>query len=147
MLAANPRGGGLMLEKPMIAAILAAALALVGAAHGAPLDWTKYTDTETIEVVSTDEDGGQRLTTIWIVVLDRQAYIRTAGTTWGDNVEREGSVKLREIGGDRPVRAEKVLSPDEIERVVAAFREKYGTIDAVMEFLRFGERRVFHLVQ
>ena len=90
-----------MFEKPMIAAILAAALALAGAAHGAPLDWTKYADTETIEVISTDEDGGSRLTTIWIVVLDGQAYIRTAGTTWGDNVEREGTLKLREIGGDR----------------------------------------------
>ena len=147
MLAANPRPGGLRRNKPMIAAILAAALALAGAAHGSPLDWTKFTDTETIEVVSTDEDGGQRLTTIWIVVLDRQAYIRTSGTTWGDNVEREGGVKVREIAGDRPVRAEKVLSPAEIERVVAAFREKYGTTDAVMEFFRFGERRVFHLVE
>jgi len=134
-----------MRKKPMIAAILAAALALAGAAHGSPLDWTKFTDTETIEVVSTDEDGGQRLTTIWIVVLDRQAYIRTAGTTWGDNVEREGGLKMRDMA-DRPVRAERVLSAAEVERVVAAFREKYGTTDAVMELFRFGERRVFRLV-
>jgi len=134
-----------MRKKPMIAAILAAALALAGAAHGSPLDWTRFTDTQTIAVVSTDEDGGQRLTTIWIVVLDRQAYIRTSGTTWGDNVEREGGLKVRELA-DRPVRAEKVLSAAEIERVVAAFREKYGTTDAVMELFRFGERRVFHLV-
>jgi hypothetical protein len=90
-----------MRKKPMIAAIFAAALVLVGAAHGSPLDWTRFTDTQTIQIVSTDEDGGQRLTTIWIVVLDRQAYIRTAGTTWGDNVEREGALKLREIAGDR----------------------------------------------
>jgi len=136
-----------MRKKPMIAAIFAAALVLVGAAHGSPLDWTRFTDTQTIQIVSTDEDGGQRLTTIWIVVLDRQAYIRTAGTTWGDNVEREGALKLREIAGDRPLRAEKVLSAAEVERVVAAFREKYGTTDAVMELLRFGERRVFRLLE
>jgi hypothetical protein len=135
-----------MRKKPMIAAIFAVALLAI-AAHGSPLDWTRFSDTQTIEIVSTDEDGGQRLTTIWIVVLDRQAYIRTAGTTWGDNVERNGSLKLREIAGDRPLRAEKVLSAAEVERVVAAFREKYGTTDAVMELLRFGERRVFRLVE
>lgn len=135
-----------MRKKSMIAAIFAAAL-LAGAVHGAPLDWTRFSDTETIEIVSTDEDGGKRLTTIWIVVLDRQAYIRTAGTTWGDNVERNGALGLREIGGDRPLRAEKVLSAAEVERVVAAFREKYGTTDAVMELFRFGERRVFRLLE
>jgi hypothetical protein len=136
-----------MRKKPMIAAIFAAALVLAGVARGAPFDWTRFTDTQTIEIVSTDDDGGQRLTTIWIVVLDRQAYIRTAGTTWGDNVERNGALKLRETGGDRPLRAEKVLSEAEVERVVAAFREKYGTTDAVMELFRFGERRVFRLVE
>ena len=136
-----------MRKKPMIAAIFAAALALAGVAHGSPLDWARFTDTQTIEIVSKDEDGGKRLTTIWIVVLDRQAYIRTAGTTWGDNVERNGALELRETGGDRPLRAEKVLSEAEVERVVAAFREKYGTTDAVMELFRFGERRVFRLVE
>jgi hypothetical protein len=136
-----------MRKKSMIAAIFAAALVLAGVAHGSPFDWTRFTDTQTIEIVSKDEDGGKRLTTIWIVVLDRQAYIRTAGTTWGDNVERNGSLKLRETAGYRPLRAEKVLSQAEIERVVAAFREKYGTTDQVMELFRFGERRVFRLVE
>jgi hypothetical protein len=134
----------------ILAAVFTAALAMAVAAvaaNVAPIDWTKYTDTQTIEILSTDEDGGQRTTTIWIVVVDRQAYIRTAGTTWGDNVERNGSLKLRETAGYRPLRAEKVLSQAEIERVVAAFREKYGTTDQVMELFRFGERRVFRLVE
>jgi len=139
-----------MCRTGILAAVLAAALASVAAAVAAsvaPIDWTKYADTQTIEILSTDEDGGQRSTTVWIVVLDRQAYIRTAGTIWGDNVERNGSLKLREPGGYRPLRAEKVLSQAEIERVVAAFREKYGTTDQVMELFRFGERRVFRLVE
>jgi hypothetical protein len=137
-----------MRKKSMIAVTLSAALVLAGAAQGAPFDWTRFADTETIEIVTTDEDGDQRLTTVWIVVVDWQAYIRTSGTTrWGDNVEREGALELREVGGHRPLRAEKVLSEAEIERVVAAFREKYGRTDAVMEFLRFGGRRVFRLVE
>jgi uncharacterized protein DUF2255 len=143
VMLAHGRGG-----KPMKALVLAAALLLASAAHAAaPFDWTHLADTQTIEVVSTDEDGGSRLTTIWIVVIENQAYIRTSGTTWGDNVEREGAVKLREVGGDRPVLAARVLSAAEVERVVAAFREKYGTTDAIMELFRFGETRVFRLVE
>ena len=123
------------------------ALVLAGVAQAAVPDWSQFTDVETVEVVSTDEDGGSRLTTVWIVVLDYQAYLRTSGTTWGDNVEREGTIGLRTPVGEYPLRAEKVLSNAEIERVVAAFREKYGTKDAVMELFRFGERRVFRLVE
>jgi hypothetical protein len=50
--------------------------------------------------------------------------------------------------GEYTLRAEKVLSAAEVERVVAAFREKYGTSDALTEtLLRFGDRRVFRLVE
>ena len=138
-----------MPAKPLVGSILAWALAtlLAGAAHAAAPDWRTLADVQTVEVISTDEDGGSRLTTVWIVVLDDQAYIRTAGTIWGDNVEREGKLRLRIPAGDYPLRAERVLDAAEVERVTAAFREKYGTTDLVMELLRFGERRVFHLVE
>lgn len=137
-----------MRKTSMIAAAAIVALVLAAAAPAVPVDWTRFADTETIEIVTTDEDGGQRLTTVWIVVLDWQAYIRTSGTTtWGDNVERNGSLELREVGGHRPVRAEKVLSAAEVERVVAAFREKYGRADLLLGLIRFGETRVFRLVE
>ena len=137
-----------MRTKPTLAALLAAALTLASAAGAVPpMDWTQLADTQTVQVLSVDEDGGVRLTTVWIVVVDRNAYLRTSDTTWGDNVERNGSLKLRLPNGDKPLRAEKVLSAAEVERVVAAFREKYGTTDAVLEFVRFGERRVFRLVE
>ena len=127
-------------------AALLVALALASAAGAAPFDWNRLADAETIEVLTSDEDGGQRLTTVWIVVLDHSAYLRTAGTTWGDNVERNGTLRIHNLG-DKEFRAEKVLSAAEVERVVAAFREKYGNTDAVMEIFRFGERRVFRLVE
>jgi hypothetical protein len=133
-----------ILGRSLCGALLAVSLA--GAAQAGP-DWNQFTDMQTVEVISTEEDGSQRLTTVWIVVLDYQAYIRTAGTRWGDNVEREGKLRLRVPAGEWELRAEKVLSPSEIERVVAAFREKYGRTDALMEWLRFGERRVFRLVE
>jgi hypothetical protein len=86
---------------------------------------------------------------VWIVVVDHSAYLRTAGTTWGDNVERNGTLMLHGVGNsdNKQLRAEKVLSAAEVERVVAAFREKYGTTDTVMELFRFGERRVFRLLE
>jgi hypothetical protein len=129
-----------------LAALLGAALAIASAAGAAPIDWTRFTDTQTIEILTSDEDGDQRLTTVWIVVVDRAAYVRTGGTTWGDNVERNGTLKVRDLD-DKQLRAEKVLSAAEVERVIAAFREKYGTTDAVMAVFRFGEPRVFRLVE
>jgi hypothetical protein len=135
--------------QPRAALLVAAALslALASASHAAAPDWSQVAELDTVEVISTDEQGGSRLTTVWIVVLDHQAYLRTAGTTWGDNVEREGTLRLRVPSGEFTLRAEKVLSESEQERVVAAFREKYGTTDAVMEIFRFGETRIFRLLE
>ncbi len=134
---------------PVRATLFVVAFLLASTGRAAPpkLDWEQFTDTQTVEVVTTDEDGGSRLTTVWIVVLDHQPYIRTAGTIWGDNVEREGKLRLRDGSAELTLRAEKLLIPSEIERVVAAFREKYGTSDVVMGIFRFGETRVFRLVE
>jgi hypothetical protein len=128
-------------------ASLALAFAPARAARAAAPDWGAAADLQTVEVISVDEDGGSRLTTVWIVVVEHQAYLRTGGTRWGDNVERESKLRLRLPSGEYALRAEKVLSEAEKERVVAAFRAKYGTTDAVMELLRFGEIRVFRLVE
>lgn len=133
------------IRNPWLLGVLLA-LGLSSVALAGP-DWSQLADAETVEVISTDEDGGSRLTTVWIVVLEHQAYIRTSGTTWGDNVEREGKLRLRVPAGEYALRAEKVLSAAEVERVVAAFREKYGTSDVWAGLVRFGERRVFHLVE
>lgn len=136
----------MQLRTRRLALSLVLALAFVGAGPAAAYDWSIW-DLETVEVISTDVDGGARLTTVWIVVLDNFPYVRTASTTWGDNVEREGTLRLRGDPGELTLRVERVLDPGEVERVVAAFREKYGTTDRVMEWFRFGERRVFRLLE
>ena len=108
-----------MRSKPSVA-VLVLALALASVAHAVAPEWNDLADLQTVEVISTNEDGGQRLTTVWIVVLEHQAYLRTGGTTWGDNVEREGTLRLRVPRGEYTLRAEKVLSPSEIASVVIA---------------------------
>ena len=135
-----------MRSNPSIA-VLVLALALAGVAHAVAPEWSDLADLETIEVISTNEDGGQRLTTVWIVVLDHQAYVRTGGTTWGDNVEREGKLRLRLPQGEYELRAEKVLSASEVANVEAAFAEKYGRADWWAGLARFGETRIFRLLE
>lgn len=137
-----------MRSSPSVAVLaLALALVLAGASHAAAPEWNDLAGLDTVEVISTNEDGGQRLTTVWIVVLEHQAYLRTGGTTWGDNVEREGTLRLRVPQGEWELRAEKVLSPSEIERVEAAFAQKYGNADWWSGLVRFGETRVFRLLE
>lgn len=125
---------------------VALCLALASAAHAGP-DWEAIAPLDTVEVISTDEDGGSRLTTVWIVVLDHQAYLRTGGTYWGDNVEREGKLRLRTPQGEYALRSEKLRSASEIENVQAAFAEKYGSSDWWSGLIRFGETRIFRLLE
>jgi hypothetical protein len=125
---------------------LTLALVVAGAGPATAYDWSAW-DAETVEVITTDEDGGARLTTVWIVIIDNYPYVRTSATTWGDNAEREGSLKLRGDPGELVLRVERVLDVAEADRVAAVFREKYGTTDRVMEWFRFGERRVFRLLE
>jgi hypothetical protein len=56
-------------------------------------------------------------------------------------------VTLRAGGGDHPLRAERVRDPEEIGRVEAAMREKYGTSDVLSGWIRLGEVRIFRLVE
>ena len=56
--------------------------------------------------MTSKEDGSERETKVWLVVVDGQGYIRTSqGTTWGGNVERNPDIALRIEGSEYPLRA------------------------------------------
>ena len=115
------------------AALLVASLAPAAGA----LDWAVLADVDEVEVVTRDEDGETRVTTIWLVVVDGHGYIRTRrGSTWGGNVQRDPAIGLRVDGADHPVRATVVEDAPIRERVVAAFREKYGWFDGFIDVFR-----------
>ena len=116
------------------------------ASAGAPLDWQRYADERTVEVVTRDEDESDRVTTIWIVVVDGQAYIRTGGTHWGDNLERDRRLVLRVASDELPLRVEFVADPATREAVIAAFRAKYGLMDRLIAVFRSGTPRIMRLV-
>lgn len=117
---------------------------VVGSAslHSAPAtadapDWGDVRAVETVTALTQDEKGDVRETTIWLVMVDGQAYIRTSNRSgWGKDVARNPAIALRVEGVDYPVTATFVGDPDERERVAARFREKYGFEDAFIGILR-----------
>ena len=125
--------------------ILASALAVASSAESATPDWSKWADLQTVQVISTDQGGRERTTTVWIVVVDGQAYLRTGRTIWGGNVEREGKLKLKGEPGEYQFRAERITDPALEEKVMAAFRAKYGFSDVISGVIRLGQHRIFRL--
>ena len=118
---------------------------IASSSESATPDWSKWADLQTVEVISIDEGGRARTTTVWIVVVDGQAYLRTGRTTWGGNVEREGKLKLKGEPGEYQLRAEKITDLSLQEKVMAAFRAKYGFRDVISGLIRLGQRRIFRL--
>jgi hypothetical protein len=133
---------------PIRRAALAAALlvATLGAAPSRAVDWSRHADRRTVTILTTAPDGERRDTTVWIVVVDGDAYVRTGGTRWGDDAEREPAVALRVDDEEIPLRAEPAGDPALRARVEEAFRAKYGWQDRLSSIVRFGETRIFRLV-
>lgn len=129
---------------PLTALVLLLASA---AARAAEPDWEKLKDIGRIEVITHDEDGDARETTIWFAVLDGQGFIRTGSTTWGDNIQRNpADVVLRIEGVEYPLRAEIIENDSLRERVVAAFRAKYGWSDGAVQFIRGKRPLIMHMI-
>ena len=138
-----------MLRAHAVALGLIVALAIAaagGSARAAAPDWNAIADEGTVVVSTANENGSTRRTTIWLVVVDGEAYIRTSRSTrWGGNVEREPDVVLRIGDTDYRVRASFVEDEALRARIVASFREKYGWTDAVANVMRGSHPRIMRL--
>ena len=135
-------------RRPYVCALLGAVACLLGAvaAGAAELDWNSVADVGQVRVLTTNQDGTPRETTIWLAVVEGQGYIRTSGwTTWGDNVERNPDIALRIGDTEHPLRASFVEDEALRARVVAAFREKYGWIDGLLNVFRGSKPRIMRL--
>ncbi len=127
--------------------IVALAIAAAGgSARAAAPDWNAIADADTVAISSTNENGSTRRTTIWLIVVDGEAYIRTSRSTrWGGNVERDPDVVLSVGDSDHRVRASFVEDEALRARIVASFREKYGWTDAVANVMRGSHPRIMRL--
>jgi hypothetical protein len=135
-------------RRPYVCVLLGAVACLLGAvaAGAAELDWNSVADVGQVRVLTTNQDGTPRETTIWLAVVDGRGYIRTSGsTTWGDNVERNPDIALRIGDSEHPLRASFVEDEALRERIVAAFREKYGRFDGFLDVFRGSKPRIMQL--
>jgi hypothetical protein len=121
------------------------ALAVAAAAARAGTDGAPFAEADVVRIVTRDADGDERDTSVWIVLVDGNLYVRTNASRWLANIRRGSSVALRLDETTRPVSAEEVSDPAAIARVEAAFREKYGTMQRVMSFFRLREPTVLRL--
>ncbi|MEM7409773.1 MAG: DUF2255 family protein [Myxococcota bacterium] len=133
---------------PSFVSIAACLLALALTAHAAhhgdhaesaaapPPDWADVAAVEEIEVLTHDEDGALRETTIWLAVVDGEGFVRTGGSSWGQNLERDPTLVLRIEGEEFPLRAEFIEDESLRERVTETFREKYGFSDVLITPIR-----------
>lgn len=98
---------------------VALAAAWIAPAPARAIDWAVAGAERVVEIVTQDDDGSPRETKVWLVVVDGQGYIRTGGTRWWGNVERDPDVELRVAGAEHPLRAELVTDEALLQRVVA----------------------------
>jgi hypothetical protein len=107
-----------LLRITILSVFLQASLGLAASAEGVSI----YADAATIEVVTKDEDGQVRETTIWVVVVDDGAYITTSGTTWGKNVARTPRLTVRLAGSSRAFAIRIVDDDSSRQKIHHAFR-------------------------
>jgi hypothetical protein len=122
----------------LAAVVLAAALLACASTPppetGAPIDWAAVADVDVPQIVTLDADGDVRETSLWLVVVDGTGFLRTSDTRWFANLERDPKLVLRIDGAAYPLQAKLEMDSTVRRRVNQAFREKYGTSDAVFDW-------------
>jgi len=130
--------------KPMACALFLLTLA-ASAGAAAEIDWQRFQDEDVIEVVTRNEDGALRETSVWIVAFDGHGYVRTNDSRWLANIRRGSDVVLR-LGEDEfAVAAREPDDPAIDARVEEGFKQKYGFMQRVMSVFRMTEPTVLEL--
>ncbi len=117
---------------------------LAGAQPDGP-EWASLTEVETVQVLTTNEDSRVRDTTVWLVVVDGDGYIRTGGTAWGDNVVRDPEIEVSIEGTTYPLRAHFVEDDGLRQRITDSFGEKYGFADSLIGLFRGDRPKIMRL--
>jgi len=108
---------------------LVAGLVLGAAAAAAPAwDPASFTDQSTLQIRTVGREEGEHWSTLWLVVLDGQLYVRL-GTRAADRVKGSTTwpyLAVR-VAGRQFDRVRAVPAPEDAERVAAAMAAKYWT--------------------
>lgn len=118
---------------------------LLLAAPVAAVDWTEHANEDTVVVVTQDEDGSTRETTVWLLVLEGEAYLRTGDSSWGRNLDRGSPLSLRVANESYAVGFSPVEDEALFERICQGFRDKYGFSDWLVDLVPGMGTRAFRL--
>jgi hypothetical protein len=131
--------------KPMVCLGVLLVLALAGVAQAAALDWQHFQDADVIEIVTHDEDGELRETSVWIVTLADHGYVRTNDSRWLANIRRGSGIALRLDEQEFAVTAREPNDAALTARVEEQFKQKYGFMQRVMSVFRMREPTLLEL--
>ena len=120
-------------------------LVLAGPLRAAEIDWQRVQQTDVIEILTQDEDGEPRETSVWIVALHGHGYVRTNDSRWLANIRRGSSVALRVDDQEFAVAAREPEDPAIDARVEEQFKQKYGFVQRVMSTFRMSEPTLLEL--
>jgi hypothetical protein len=130
--------------KPIACAFFLLTLA-ASVGHAVEIDWQRLQDVDVVEILTHDEDGALRETSIWIVAFDGHGYVRTNDSRWLANIRRGSSVALRLGEEEFAVAAREPNEAAITARVEEGFKQKYGFMQRVMSTFRMREPTVLEL--
>ena len=131
--------------KPMACVGIVLVLGLAGSAQASALDWQRFQQADVIQILTHDEDGDRRATSIWIVAFDEHGYVRTNDSRWLANIRRGSGVALRLGEQEFAVSAREPNDPALTARVEEQFKQKYGFMQRVMSTFRRREPTLLEL--
>ena len=97
-----------------------------------PIDWTAADDHWSLHIVTVDPTGDERVTRIWLAIVDGAGTLRTGDSRWWKNLERDANARIRLLEVEYPVHVEFVNEHEQKARIDDAFGEKYGWLERAM---------------
>lgn len=140
-----------MKRRMLIACVVLAAVSCASPPAPPPMaeaapDWPSVAGERVPSIVTREPDGEERVTKLWLVVVDGQGLIRTGDSRWFGNIERDPKVVFRIGGQAHPLCAELITDASLVKRANAAFREKYGFTDWIIHPFGEPDKNVMRLV-
>ena len=115
-----------MRTRTLVAALALTALPLLASSVAAQWNPESFADDDTLQLLTVDADGNEHWSTVWLVVLDGQVYVRL-GNRAAERVNNSSRAPLVDVRIDdetfHNVRVDP--APEMAERVADAMADKY----------------------
>ena len=94
--------------------------------------WSDLLEEQEISITVNQEDGTTRELTIWFVVVEGEGYVRTWGSSWHAEIERDPDIVLRIAGQEHLAQVSVVPEGALHTEINEAYRRKYGAMRALL---------------